>query len=237
MNQSQHKVIGILGGMGPEATMDLFKKIVNLTPASRDQDHIRVIIDNNPQIPDRQEAILGDGPSPAPLLVETARNLEMAGAGFIVMPCNTAHYWIEEIRSAVGIPVIDMIDVTAEEIAKRYPSLRVVGLLAATGTVRSGLYQKRLSSAGVRVVSPAESDQAALMRVIYAVKSGDSSESSAVAIAIGQRLVAAGAKAAIAGCTEIPLILRVGDLSIPIVDATKVLAKRAVGIALGSLEL
>jgi len=237
MDSPQHKIVGILGGMGPEATIDLFAKIVHSTPASRDQDHLRIIIDNNPRIPDRQEAILEGGPSPVPHLIETARNLEAVGADFIVMPCNTAHYWIEEIRKAVRIPVIDMIKETAEEVARLYPSSRTVGLLAATGTVRSGLYQRRLLDVGIRMVSPSDDDQAALMRVIYAVKSGNSSKSSAAAIEIGQRLVAAGAEAVIAGCTEIPLILGAGDLSIPIIDATEVLAKRAVEIAQGSLAL
>src|SRR5208337_1505190 len=98
---SQKMTIGILGGMGPEATIDLFTKIVHSTPVSRDQDHLRLIIDNNPGIPDRQKAILENGPSPATMLIKTAKNLAVAGADFIVMPCNTAHYWIQEIRKAV----------------------------------------------------------------------------------------------------------------------------------------
>lgn len=237
MGSHQRKIVGILGGMGPEATIDLFTKIVRSTPASKDQDHLRIIIDNNPLIPDRQEAILEGGPSPAPLLIETARNLEAAGADFIVIPCNTAHYWIEEIRSAVKIPVVDMIKETAEHVARSYPSLRTMGLLAATGTVRSGLYQQRLLEVGIRTVSPSDTDQDGLMQAIYAVKAGDMSKSSTAAIRIGQKLVAAGAEAIIAGCTEIPLVVRAGDLSIPIIDATEVLARQTVEIARGSLAL
>ncbi len=237
MSPDRHKIVGILGGMGPEATIDLFTKIVRSTPASKDQDHLRIIIDNNPLIPDRQEAILEGGPSPARLLIETARNLEAAGADFIVVPCNTAHYWIEQIRSAVRIPVVDMIKETVEHVARSYPSLRTVGLLAATGTVRSGLYQQRFLEIGIRAISPSDSDQDGLMQAIYAVKAGDLSKSSTVAIRIGQRLVAAGAEAAIAGCTEIPLVMRAGDISVPIVDATEVLARRTVEIARRSLVL
>ncbi len=235
MDLHRSKIVGILGGMGPEATIDLFTKIVRSTPASKDQDHLRIIIDNNPLIPDRQEAILKGGPSPAPFLIETARNLEVAGADFLVIPCNTAHYWIEEIRSAVKIPVVDMIKETAKHVARSYPSLRTVGLLAATGTVRSRLYQQRLLEVGIRTVSPPDTDQDDVMQAIYAVKAGDMSKSSTAAIQIGQRLVGAGAEAVIAGCTEIPLIIRAGDLSIPIIDATEVLARRTVEIARRSL--
>jgi len=233
MELHQGRVVGILGGMGPEATIDLFTKIVRSTPASKDQDHLRIIIDNNPLIPDRQKAILEGGPSPVPLIIETARNLEAAGAGFIVIPCNTAHYWIEQIRGAVKIPVVDMIKETAEEVSELRPPVRTVGLLAATGTVRSGLYQRHLLGMGIRTVCPSDRDQDGLMLAIYAVKAGDMSKSSATVVQIGQKLIAAGAEALIAGCTEIPLIVRAGDLSIPIVDATEVLARRTVEIALG----
>ena len=223
--------------MGPEATIDLFAKIIRSTKASRDQDHLRIVVDNNPEIPDRQKAIFGDGPSPLPFLVKTARNLEAAGADFIVMPCNTAHYWIEEMRKSVRIPIVDMIKETAEEIAKSYPSLRTVGILAATGTVQSGLYQRHLDSVGIRSVTPSTEDQMVLMQVIYSVKAGDLLRSSAAAVQVGKRTVDAGAEGIIAGCTEIPLVLRPGDLSVPLIDATQVLAARTVEIAQGSLSL
>ena len=232
---NQKKVIGILGGMGPEATIDLFGKIVRSTPVSRDQDHLRLIIDNNPGIPDRQEAILENGPSPAPMLIETAKNLETAGANFIVMPCNTAHCWIAEIRRAVKIPVVDMIEEAAKETSKLYPSLRTVGIMAATGTVRSGLYQKQFHNLAIKTVSPTDRDQETLMKIIYSVKAGNLSVSAA-AIQIGQRLIQSGVEAIIAGCTEIPLILKTGDLPVPIIDATQVLAKRAIEIARNSKE-
>lgn len=223
--------------MGPEATIDLFAKIVRSTKASRDQDHLRIVVDNNPEIPDRQKAIFGGGPSPLPFLVKTARNLEAAGADFIVMPCNTAHYWIEEMRKSVRIPIVDMIKETAEEIAKSYPSLRTVGILAATGTVQSGLYQRHLDSVGIRSVTPSTEDQMVLMQVIYSVKAGNLLRSSAAAVQVGKRTVDAGAEGIIAGCTEIPLVLRPEDLSVPLIDATQVLAARTVEIAQGSLSL
>jgi len=224
-------IVGVLGGMGPDATIDLFTKIVRSTPAVRDQDHLRLIIDNNPRIPDRQKAILENGPSPAPMLIETAKNLAAAGADFIVIPCNTAHYWIEEIRRAVTIPVIDMIEETAKETARSSPSLRTVGIIAATGTVRAGLYQKQFRKMSIKTMLPTDDDQASLMRTIYSVKAGDLSVSHPTAIQIGGRMVEAGAEAIVAGCTEMPLILKTGDLPVPIIDATQILATCAVEIA------
>ena len=230
---AQEKIPGILGGMGPEATIDLFAKIVRSTKASQDQEHLRIIIDNNPMIPDRQDAILKGGTSPSAQLIATARNLERSGADFIVMPCNTAHYWIQEIRSAIRIPIVDMVKETAEEVARLYPSIRSVGILAATGTLKAGLYQKHLVRFETACLAPSVSDQAVLMQLIYTVKSGDTCKPKAAMQEIGRKLVEAGAGVVIAGCTEIPLILKTGDLSVPIVDATQVLATRIVALAQG----
>lgn len=218
--------------MGPEATIDLFTKIVRSTPASKDQDHLRIIIDNNPKIPSRQDAILANGTSPASMLIETAKNLAAAGANFIIMPCNTAHYWIEDIRRSVKIPVVDMIDEAAKETARLYPSVRIVGIMAATGTVQSGLYQKRFQKLAINTVVPSGLEQESVMQAIYSVKAGKMSVSS-TAISIGQELVGRGAQTIVAGCTEIPLILKAGDLPVPIIDATQILANRAVEMAGG----
>ena len=136
-----------------------------------------------------------------------------------------------EIRKAVKIPILDMIEETAKDTARLYPSLRTVGIMAATGTVRSGLYQKQFHNLNIKTVSPTDDDQAKLMQAIYSVKAGDLSKSIPTAIEIGQRLIKAGSEAIVAGCTEIPLILKPGDLPIPIIDATQILAKRAVELA------
>ncbi|HET6780529.1 MAG TPA: amino acid racemase, partial [bacterium] len=117
------KVIGVLGGLGPWATLDLFEKILTLTPAAKDQDHLRLIIDNNPKIPDRSPAILGTGEDPTPALVETARNLERAGADFIVIPCNTAHFFYDAVRRAVSIPVLHIMDEVAASAGDAVPGL------------------------------------------------------------------------------------------------------------------
>ncbi|OGD32855.1 aspartate racemase [Candidatus Atribacteria bacterium RBG_16_35_8] len=223
------KIIGILGGMGPEATIDLFYKIIKFTPAQKDQDHLRIIIDNNPKIPDRTAAILGKGEDPLPALQETAQNLEKAGADFIVIPCNTAHYFLSSIQESVNIPVLNMIEETAKETKKRIPQIKKVGLLASIGVYKSEIYHKHFKKFNIEVISPEEKDRGKVMKVIYTVKAGDLSEEVKKNILkITQKLIDKGAEAVIAGCTEIPLILKEEDILFPLIDPTQVLAKIAV---------
>ena len=222
------KIIGILGGMGPEATIDLFYKIIKFTPAEKDQDHLRIIIDNNPKIPDRTAAILGKGEDPLPALQETAQNLEKAGANFIVIPCNTAHYFLSSIQESVNIPVLNMIEETAKETKKRIPQIKKVGLLASIGVYKSEIYHQHFKKFNIEVISPEEKDRGKVMKVIYTVKAGDLSEEVKKNILkITQKLIDKGAEAVIAGCTEIPLILKEGDVSVPLIDPTQILAKAA----------
>ena len=223
------KIIGILGGMGPEATTDLFYKIIKLTPAGKDQDHLRVIIDNNPKIPDRTAAILGKGEDPLPALRETARNLEKAGADFIIIPCNTAHYFLPSIQESVKIPLLNIIEETAKETQKKIPSIKKVGLLASIGTYKTEIYSQHFKKFNIEVISPEEKDKEKVMKVIYAVKTGDLSEEIKKNItSIAQKSIDKGAEAVIAGCTEIPLILKEGDVSVPIIDPTQALAEAAI---------
>lgn len=223
------KVIGILGGMGPEATIDLFYKIIKFTSAEKDQDHLRIVIDNNPKIPDRIAAISGKGENPLPALQETARNLEKAGAGFIIIPCNTAHYFLPSIQESVKIPILNMIEETAKETQKRIPQLQKVGLLASIGIYKTEIYHKQFKKFNIVVISPEEKDKEEVMDAIYAVKAGDlSNEVKGSIIKIAQKLIDKEAEVIIAGCTEIPLILKEGDVSVPIIDPTQILAKAAV---------
>ena len=223
------KIIGILGGMGPEATIDLFYKIIKFTPAEKDQDHLRIIIDNNPKIPDRTAAILGKGKDPLPALQETARNLEKAGADFIIIPCNTAHYFLRSIQESVKIPILNMIEETAKETRRKIPPIQKVGLLASTGVYETKIYHQNFKKFNIEVISPEKKDEEKIMKVIYAVKAGDLSEEvKKNIISIAQKLIDKGSEAIITGCTEIPLILKEGDVSVPIIDPTQVLAKIAI---------
>ena len=223
------KIIGILGGMGPEATIDLFYKIIKFTPAEKDQEHLRIIIDNNPKIPDRTAAILGKEEDPLPALRETAQNLEKAGADFIIIPCNTAHYFLPSIQESVKIPILNMIEETAKETQKKNSSIKKVGLLASIGTYKTEIYHQHFRKYNIEVISPEEKDKEKVMKVIYAVKAGNLSEEVKKSIIlIAQKLIDKGAEAIIAGCTEIPLILKEGDAPVPIIDPTQVLAKAAI---------
>ena len=152
----KEKTIGILGGMGPEATLDCFAKIIKNTPAKRDQDHLRVIIDSNPKVPDRPAAITGKGESPVPALVQGCRCLQLAGADFIIIPCVAAHFFLEEIRQQVKLPILSIFDVVTETIVREHPQITTVGLLAITATISSGLFQKRLAADNIKTVVPDE---------------------------------------------------------------------------------
>lgn len=225
----KERVIGILGGMGPEATIDLFQKIVRLTPAKQDQEHLKIIIFNNPKIPDRTKAILYDGESPLPELVKTAQGLEKTGVDFIIMPCNTAHYFHQEIQKKVGIPILNMIKEAALYIHHTLPLVKKVGLFATQGTYQAGLYQSYLSELEIETLIPPEAAQQQIMNIIYGVKAGQDLVSlNREAIALAGLEIKRGAQAIIAGCTEIPLVLKDGEIPVPVIDPTLILAKRAV---------
>lgn len=225
------KTIGILGGMGPEATADLFRKIIRATPARTDQEHLRVIIDNNPLIPDRTKALLEGGENPVPALVATAQNLVKAGAELMVMPCNTAHAFYDQITAAVPIPLLHMIRETAQVVQSGISAGEGVGLLATTGTVRSALYQEAFRTVGIPIILPAAAIQTQVMEAIYGaegIKAGGRAVPKEMVRAAAEVLVAMGAKAVIAGCTEIPLVLADGDIPVPVYDPTDILAAAAV---------
>jgi len=225
----KEKIIGILGGMGPEATIDLFQKIVKLTPAKQDQEHLRIIIDNNPKIPDRTKAILYGDENPLPELIRTAQNLERAGVDFIIIPCNTAHYYYHEIQKTVNIPILNMIKETAIYLNQSSPHIKKVSLFATKGTYKAGLYEAHLRNLNIITLIPTETEQNQLMEIIYQVKAAqDLNKLKKQVIEIAQSQIINGAQAIIAGCTEIPLILKNGDIKIPIIDPSLILAQKAI---------
>jgi len=229
------KTIGILGGMGPEATLDCFAKIIKNTPAQRDQDHLRVVIDSNPAVPDRTAAIVGNGQSPVPVMVEGCHTLEKAGADFIIIPCVSAHFFIDELQQQANLPILSIFDAVAESIIRNYPKAKTVGLLGTTGTVKGGLFQKRLAQNRINTVVPQEAMQSTIMAAIYDIKNAaptrTRSEITADLIAAADSLIAIqpdGAQAIIAGCTEIPLALGQQHLSAPYFDSLTILVRAAI---------
>src|SRR5690554_3606264 len=173
-------LVGVIGGVGPLATAYFLDKVVRLTRAERDQDHVDLIVFNHAGIPDRTAFVVGtpdeDGSppqNPGPVMAQDARRLEGFGADFLVLPCNTAHTFTEEIVAAVQVPLLSIVDETVTEAQRRVPGLARAGILATTGTVRSGVYQRALESRGVTAIAPAAADQELVMRVIYEqVKAG-----------------------------------------------------------------
>jgi aspartate racemase len=218
--------------MGPEATLDLYRHIINLTPATRDQDHLRVSIYSNPKIPDRTLAIADGGESPLAALVESAKRLEAAGADIIAMPCNAAHHYLAEMRRTVGIPILDMIAETCAALRRRFPEVGAAGLMASDGTTHSGIYHRALEAEGIAVVLPVAEDQAFIQSAIAEVKAGLHTEATRLRLlATGERLVRSGAQAVILGCTELPLIFTPADarpLPYPVLNSTRILAEAAV---------
>jgi len=224
------RVAGVLGGMGPDATVDFMAKVIALTPAGKDQDHVRMLVDHNPGIPNRQAALLQGGEDPGPVLAAMAAGLEAAGADFLVIPCNTAHAFSDAITAAVGIPLVSIIDLTVDACAGN----DAVGLLATDGCIASRVYQDALAARGIRVVLPETTEMQEIMRLVTAIKAGDRSDAVAAAMqAVAAALIARGAGAVIAGCTEIPLVLAAGMLEVPLVSSTDVLAAATVDIARG----
>jgi len=229
------KTIGILGGMGPEATLDCFGKIIKNTPAQGDQDHIRVVIDSNPAVPDRTAAIVGDGQSPVTVIVEGCHALEKAGADFIIIPCVSAHFFVNEIQRQVNLPILSIFDAVAETIERDYPEIKSVGLLGTTGTVKGGLFQRRLAQEKIKTMVPDDAVQSAIMDAIYDIKNTSPprtrSNITADLVAAAEGLIANkpdGARAIIAGCTEIPLALGQQHLSVPYFDSLTILARAAI---------
>jgi aspartate racemase len=239
------RTIGVIGGMGPDATADFFAKLIAATRAARpsaaerDQDHLRVVIDSDPTVPDRTEAITGRGPSPAPRLASMARGLVGLGAEVLVMPCNAAHAFADAIVAAApDVPFLDLIDTTVDATLARLPHVRSVGLLATDGTLAARLYHAAYERRGVQALEPAAQDQRAVMAAIGAIKGGTADEASRAAVrAAAERLAGAGAEAVIAACTEIPLLLREGEVRlagavVPVIASTDVLVERTVAVAL-----
>ena len=226
---SGERVVGVIGGLGPEATVDFFERILRHTDAKSDQDHLHILIDNNPKVPNRNHAIAGTGPSPAEALASSAVRLENAGAEFLVMPCNTAHAFQESITSAASIPFISIIEETCLHIRECHPGVRHVGLLAVDGCLEAGLYRKTLEERKIQQKVLSVHRQREFMELIYQIKSAGVDQGVREAmLSLANQLVQQGCDALVAGCTEVPLVLSPGQVSVPFMDSTEILAKRAV---------
>lgn len=222
------KTIGILGGLGPLATVDIFHKIVSLTEANSDQDHIHILIDNNPGIPNRLNFLLSHGESPENQLIESAIKLELMGADVLIMPCNTAHYFYSTIKKNVGIDFINMIDETAKEIKRVYPSCTRIGLLATKGTYYTGIYDKEFASYEIEVIKPGIEDQQHIADLILAVKVGQTTFDLTNIYRVLDNFKKENIDLFVLGCTELPIAFQMFDIEEKFIDPTTVLACSAI---------
>jgi aspartate racemase len=219
-------VLGVLGGMGPAATLDFLGKLQAFTPAQGDQDHIRVLMDLNPKVPDRN--LLGS--AAGAVLAEMAGALAGAGAEVLAMPCNTAHAHADLIQRASGLPLIDLIETGAT--AARDLGARRVGVIGTKGATR--LYREYLAAQAMGLVSLEPERQEEFMATIYKIKAGDLGPGVQREMAgYAADLIAGGAEAVIAGCTEAPLVMGPADVRAPFIDPGELLARRCVAVCLG----
>lgn len=227
--------IGVLGGMGPSATVDFMEKIIQLTPASRDQDHLPVVIANLPHIPDRSRAILGEGPDPLPALIQGIDLLNVADVGVIVIPCNSSHHWYAQMAQRSHCPVIHIAHACVAAVPMESGAQPAkVAILATRGALVSGFYQAALQQRGLEFVIPdASTGQNEVDQCIRAVKAGDVL---AGARALEQALVLIATtqvSAVIMGCTEIPVAARHAAASgLTLIDSSLELARATVAFAL-----
>ena len=230
MTQTREKIAGIIGGMGPEATVDLMQRIIRLTPATDDKDHIRCIVDNNPKVPSRIKAIIdGDGEDPGPVMADMARRLEAWGADFLVIPCNTAHVYYEVVQQAVSIPVINMIDQVVEAVKPRFGNEKKIGMLASPAVAITKLYTRRFETLGMAEVWPDPKHQDLLFNIIRQVKTGRISPDLYQQYArVCGHLKEQGVRVAIVACTELSALG--GDLPLEVIDASQVLAQEIVRV-------
>ncbi len=223
-----HKTIGILGGMGPAATVNFFDKIVRATQAGCDQDHPRIVVDCNPKIPDRTAAILQQGTDPLPTMLRSLRFLESAPVDMIAIPCVTAHYYHARLQAETTVPILHFVRETMVHLREHYPHIRRIGAISTTGTARTGLIADICAESGLTLFSSQEPMQTQrVMAAIYRIKAeGVSPEVKAWVREAADTLVQQGAQAILAGCTEIPLVLADGELAVPVLDPIAILAER-----------
>jgi aspartate racemase len=227
------KVVGVIGGMGPEATVDFMRRLIAGVPARDDADHIHVLVDNNPKIPSRLAALVeGGGEDPLPVLIAMARGLEKQGADFLTIPCNTAHYYLPAIANAVSIPVLDMVALAIARLSALSPKPRNIGMLASPAVQKVGLYALRLKDAGFTAHFPDSAGEEKMLGIIRAVKSNSLTDQHRRDYSgIAHDLVTDGADAFLIACTELSVIGPPENARRPSVDALDALVEETIRFA------
>lgn len=228
---SNSSMVGVLGGMGPEATVAFMQKIIEITPAEDDIDHVHLLVDQNSKVPSRIKALThGDAESPGPAIAAMAQRLEQAGCTFLVMPCNTAHFYWRDAQDAVDIPVWHIVELTLERIAESMPGARL-GMLCSPVLRKIGLYEGLVEARGLSLVYPR--DEALLLDVIRAVKRGQGHQSDTrdSFIKVAKDVQAQGIDVMVLACTELSIIQNALSDDVPIIDTVTVLAEAVAAAA------
>lgn len=225
------RVVGVLGGMGPLATVDFMQKVIKATPANRDQEHVPMIVHAIPQIPDRATAILSGKDDPFPALLEGLKTLERSGAGLVVIPCNSAHAWFDRLSAMTSMQMLHIADAVRRALAHKGGQL---ALMATEGTVRAGFYQRYLSEADRKVLLPPPEVQAMITSGIASVKAGDIDEARRLIGDAAHALQALGAERLLLACTELPIAIEETEHEAMTLDATLLLARACVHWACGT---
>ena len=231
------QIVGVLGGMGPLATVDFLRKVLDSTPATRDQEHVPMVVCSIPQIPDRTAAFRGAGESPLGAMVKCGNRLKAAGASVVVMPCNTAHLWYEQVEAALQTPMLHMVDATLREVLMLVGSEAAIGILSTDATLASGLYlnRSRREYAGLSWVQPTAVEMLEhVMPGIESVKAGRLSDGRRHLELAAHALCRRGAQAIVLGCTEIPVVLDADAAGVPVIDPTAALAREVVSWSLAN---
>ena len=224
------KVVGIIGGLGPYATLDTFKKLLDSTPVTVEQDHIHVIIDSNSKIPDRTAAVsAGQGDRVRDKLIETAKTLQAAGCDFLILPCNSAHYFYDDLARAVDIPVLNIIEEVVKHIRGTHPDTKKIGVISSGLTNEAGLYDKYFKRGGFTAVKPDKAGQDRVSKAIEAVKlNAQTAQTKEAVLGVIDGLVAQGAEGVVLGCTELQLLVGDADAEIPLYDSVDILVQAAI---------
>lgn len=224
------KSLGIIGGMGPLATIDLFQKIVELTNAPKDQDNIPIIIDNYPQIPDRSAFILGQGMDPYPYMKESALRLKNAGAEAILIACNTAHYFANRLEKDCEVNILNITDIAIKAIKNKFPNAKKIAVIGTAGTKKAKIYGGKLVEAGYTHIKVTNEQMDILMDCIY--KGAKANKLNDYIDTFNDVISQIDADVYIAACTEIPLFLPFAKNKDKFIDATLELARAGVKFSL-----
>jgi aspartate racemase len=220
------KRLGILGGMGPAASAEFVNRLVQQTPASCDQEHVPFVLWNNPQIPDRSTSMRNGDNAPLSLLIEGVAMLKAISCDLIVIPCNSAHYWYDELIK-YEVPIIHIVDSVADELRSLNVENQCIGVMGTQGTIEFGIYQSRLGQQGWTCIVPDQHEMDTYVQpAIDLIKAGKIQESQPLLVTVIHSLIDRGAKAVVLGCTELPLAIRItSEDGVPIVNSIDSLVK------------